>query len=103
MTDRKKFYLISSVTLTVLLLTLFVPTGRGRVIAAILLLPLAVISYVNIKKRVTPSMFHRQVLLLFTVIGLLYLVFYYVSILKFGYTLQLLRRNIVPRTGERFG
>ena len=84
--DRKKLYIISSVTLAVLLLTLFAPMGRGRIIAAILLLPLAIISLLTIKKRVALSMYEKQVLLLFTVIGALYLTFYYVSGLYFGFT-----------------
>ena len=84
--DRKKLYIISSVTLAVLLLTLFAPMGRGRIIAAILLLPLAIISLLSIKKRVALSLNEKQVLLLFSVMGLLYFVFYYVSALYFGFT-----------------
>ena len=68
--DRKKLYIISSVTLALLLLTLFAPMGRGRIIAAILLLPLAIISLLSIKKRVALSINTNQVLLIFSVIGL---------------------------------
>ena len=84
--DRKKLYIISSVTLAVLLLTLFAPMGRGRIIAAILLLPLAVISFLNIKKRVALSINEKQVLLLISFIGFLYLSFYYISAVYFGLT-----------------
>ena len=84
--DRKKLYIISSVTLAVLLLALFAPMGRGRIIAAILLLPLTIISLLSIKKRLALSLNQKQVLLLISVIGLLYLVFYYVSALYFGFT-----------------
>lgn len=84
--DRKKLYIISSVTLAVLLLTLFAPMGRGRIIAAILLLPLTIIALLSIKKRLALSINEKQVLLLFTVIGALYLTFYYVSGLYFGFT-----------------
>ena len=84
--DRKKLYIISSVTLALLLLTLFAPMGRGRIIAAILLLPLAIISLLSIKKRVALSINTNQVLLIFSVIGLLYLTFYYVSGAYFGFT-----------------
>ena len=48
--DRKKLYIISSATLAVLLLTLFAPMGKGRIIAAILLLPIAIITSLSIKK-----------------------------------------------------
>lgn len=86
--DRKKLYIISSVTLAVLLLTLFAPMGRGRIIAAILLLPLAVISLLNIKKRVALSINEKQVLLLVSFIGFLYLSFYYISAVYFGLTIS---------------
>ena len=82
--DRKKLYIISSVTLAVLLLTLFAPMGRGRIIAAILLLPLAIISFINIKKRVALSINEKQVLLLVSFIGFLYFSFYYISAAYFG-------------------
>ena len=82
--DRKKLYIISSVTLAVLLLTLFAPMGRGRIIAAILLLPLAIISLINIKKRVALSINEKQVLLLVSFIGFLYFSFYYISAAYFG-------------------
>ena len=84
--DRKRLYIISSVTLAVLLLALFAPMGSGRIIAAILLLPLAIICLLAIKKRVALSINEKQVLLIVSVIGLLYFVFYYVSALKFGFT-----------------
>ena len=82
--DRKKLYIISSVTLAVLLLALFAPMGRGRIIAAILLLPLAIISLINIKKRVALSINEKQVLLLVSFIGFLYFSFYYISAAYFG-------------------
>ena len=81
--DRKKLYIISSVTLVALLSTLFAPMGMGRIIAAILLIPAAVLIWMFIKKRLTLSMNSKQVLLLISVIGLLYSVFYYVSGLHF--------------------
>ena len=84
--DRKKLYIISSVTLAVLLLTLFAPMGRGRIIAAILLLPLAVISILSIKKRVALSINEKQVLFLVSFIGFLYFSFYYISAVYFGLT-----------------
>ena len=84
--DRKKLYIISSVTLVALLSTLFAPMGMGRIIAAILLIPAAVLIWMFIKKRLTLSMNSKQVLLLISVIGLLYSVFYYVSGLHFGFT-----------------
>ena len=84
--DKKKLYLISSCIFAVLLIALFAPMGSGRIIAAILLLPSAIISYFFIKKRVALSINSKQVLLIISTIGLLYLVFYYVSAVYFGFT-----------------
>ena len=53
--DRKKLYIISASILAALALTLFAPMGISRIIAAILLLPSAVICLLYIKKRVALS------------------------------------------------
>lgn len=84
--DRKKLYIISSSILVALLLTLFAPMGSGRIIAAFLLLPSAVLMPLFIKKRTALSINSHQVWLIVSVIGLLYFVFYYVSAVYFGLT-----------------
>ncbi len=84
--DRKKLYIISGSILAVLLIALFAPAGVGRILAALLLIAAAIISWFSIKKRIALSMNSKQVLLIITVIGLLYFVFYYVSALHFGFT-----------------
>lgn len=84
--DRKRIYIISSAILAALLVTLFLPNGSGRILAAILLLPSAVISVVLIKKRVALQTTSKQVLLVISMIGLLYTMFYYLSALRFGFT-----------------
>ena len=86
MKDRKKIYLISSAIFAALLIALFAPNGSGRIIAAILLLPAAIISALLIKKRVALSINSKQVLLLIGVMGLLYFTLYYLSALHFGFT-----------------
>ncbi len=83
--DRKKVYSISLSTLAALLVALFAMNGSGRILAAILLLPSAVITAWVIKKRSMPSLYSRQVLMIMGVIGALYLMFYYVSALHFGF------------------
>ena len=83
--DRKKLYLISASVLIVLLATLLVPNGSGRIIAAILLLPSAIATVIIIKKRVALSIYSKQVLLIVSTIGLLYVMLYFVSALKFGF------------------
>lgn len=84
--DRKKIYIISSSILAVLLVALFAPMGSGRILAAILLLPAAGITYVMIKKRLALSINKNQVTMIVTLIALLYFVFYYVSGVRFGFT-----------------
>ena len=84
--DKRKIYIISCSILAVLSLVLFAPNGIGRIIAAILLLPTAVFTALFIKKRVALSINKNQIVLIMGVIGLLYLVFYYVSGVHFGFT-----------------
>ena len=84
--DKKKLYIISSSILVALLLTLFAPMGSGRIIAALLLLPSAILISLLIKKRTALSINSKQVWLIVGIIGLLYLVFYYVSAVYFGLT-----------------
>lgn len=84
--DKRKLYIVSYVILAILLTALLAPAGSGRIIAAILLLPAAAVTWVLVKKRPILSMHRKPVLLLITVIGLLYLMFYYVSALAVGFT-----------------
>lgn len=84
--DRKRIYIISSSILAVLLLALFAPMGSGRIIAAFLLLPSAILIPLFIKKRTALSINSHQVWLIISIIGLLYFVFYYVSAVYFGLT-----------------
>jgi signal peptidase len=79
------------------------PNGSGRIIAAFLLLPVVVAAYILIKKRIALSINSKQVLFLISVIGLLYVVFYYVSGLYFGFIktgygskFDIITRFIVP-------
>jgi len=83
--DRKVLYIISLSSFALLLTLFFLPAGSGRVLAALLMLPLAVISLVFIKKRSIFSFNKRQVLLLMSVIGVLYVVLYYLTGFYFGF------------------
>lgn len=101
--DKKKIYIVSAAALAILILVLFAPNGSGRIIAAFLLLPIVLAAYILIKKRVSLSINKNQVLLLITVIGLLYFVFYYVSGLYFGFIktgyglkLDIITKFIIP-------
>jgi hypothetical protein len=83
--DRKRLYIISASILAILALILFAPMGTSRILAALLLVPAAILCSTQIKKRVALSINSKQVLLLISVIGLLYFVFYYVSAVYFGF------------------
>ncbi len=83
--DRKKLNILSIATLAVLLLVFILPGNSGRITAAILLLPLAALVWVFIKKRSILSLNTRQVIMLIAVIGVLYIILYYLTGLKFGF------------------
>ena len=86
MTDKKIIRIFSASTLFVLLLALFLPLGEsGRIIAAILLPPLAVLSFIFIKKRNIPSINRNQVLLIVIAAALLCVMAYYLTGLEFGF------------------
>lgn len=84
--DKKRLYIISGLLLAALLLTLFAPAGSGRIIAAIFLLPGAAACWFFLKKRNILSIYTKSVWLIVGVIGLLYVMFYYVTALFFGFT-----------------
>ena len=86
MTDKRIIRISSVSVLTVLLIVLLVPLGEsGRIVAAFLLLPAAVLISIFIKKRNILSINKNQVLLILTVIALLYVMACYLTGLKFGF------------------
>ena len=105
-TDKKKLYIISSLLLAALLIALFAPAGSGRIFAAILLLPGAVVCWFGLKKRNAPSIHAKTVLMLISVMGLMYMMLYYLSALVFGFVRtsyglrwQVIFRYILPIAG----
>lgn len=83
--DKKILHIISISSIAILLGALFLPNVTGRYIAAIILGIVAAIAWFLIRKRDVKSMYSRQVLMLVTTIGILYLALYYLSGLTFGY------------------
>jgi hypothetical protein len=70
----------------VLLLAFVLPLGEsGRIVAAFLLLPAAVLIPFLIKKRSILSINKNQVLLILTVIALLYVMACYLTVFEFGF------------------
>ena len=71
---------ITIASLAVLLLALVLPSEiSGRILAAILLLPLAIATYFLVKKRSILSIHKTMVLMIMATIGLLYIALYYLS------------------------
>ena len=86
MTDKKVNRIASASLFAALLLVLVLPLKEsGRIFAAILLLPAAIIIPYFVKKRPILSIYKKQVLLIISVIALLYVMFYYLSGMEFGY------------------
>ena len=98
MTDKRTVHIASFSVLTVLLIALILPQWEsGRIIAAILLLPAAVLLPLFIKKRNILSINKNQVLLIMTVIALVYVMLYYLTGLRFGFY-----KNPYRLTGSNF-
>ena len=86
MSDKRVIHIFSTSILAVLLLALLLPMGEsGRIMAAILLLPAAVLVPIFIKKRNILSINKGQVLLIVAVAALVFVMIYYLTGLKFGF------------------
>lgn len=86
MTDKRNVRITAVAILVALVIAFVMPLGEsGRIIAAILLLPAAAIIPIFIKKREITSIYKNQVLLLVTAIGLVCIMIYYLSGIKFGF------------------
>ena len=86
MTDFRINRIASASVFAALLAALILPLGEsGRIVAAILLLPSAVLCHVLIKKRNILSIHKRSVFAIITVIAVLWVMLYYLSGLEFGF------------------
>ena len=95
MTDKKKIRISSASVFLALLIALIVPFGEsGRIVAAVLLLPAAVLIPLFFKKRNILSINKNQVLLVVSVIAVLYVMLHYLTGLEFGFYKNLYRLNL---------
>ena len=86
MPAKKVLHIFSISVFTILLIALVVPiSGSGRMIAAILLLPAAILMPLMLKKRNIPRITTNQVILIMTIVALLYVMLYYLTGLSFGF------------------
>ena len=83
--DKKILYSISIFLFVMLSLVFFIPTNSTKIIVAALLIAYAIILNLLVKKKETKSIHSRQVLLLMSVIGLVYVMLYYLTGLHFGF------------------
>lgn len=83
--DIKKLYIVSITLFALLFLALFIPTENSRILAVTLLVPAAAIVLFLIRKRSIHSVNKRQVLLIMTVLGLLWVLMLYLLGKHYGY------------------
>ncbi|MBQ7384624.1 MAG: signal peptidase I [Clostridia bacterium] len=83
--DIKKLYIVSITLFALLFLALFIPTENSRILAVTLLVPAAAIVLFLIRKRSIHSINKRQVLLIMTVLGLLWVLMLYLLGKHYGY------------------
>ena len=95
--DKKILYTVSSLIPAGLLLAWLLPDG-GRMLAAILLLPAAILLSLLVRKRSILSYNKGQVLMLIAVISVMFLVLLYLSGLHFGFW-----KTIYPLSLQNFG
>ena len=90
MSDKRILHVISASVLAVLLIALFLPGEySGRITAAVLLLPVALVCRFFIKKRPTLSINKGQVLMIMSVISVVLLMLLYLTGLEFGFVRNL--------------
>lgn len=86
MTEKKIITVFSASVLAALLVALILPIGEsGRIVAAILLLPAAVLIAFFVKKRNTLSLHKRTIIWIMAASAVIYISIYYLLGLKFGF------------------
>ena len=83
--DKKLTYFLMSLLFVIVSLSLFIPFEYRRIVAAVSLSLLALLIFFVIKKRSLLSIYKWQVTLLMFIIGLLYLMIYYLPGIEYGF------------------
>ena len=104
--DRKRTYVIITMIFFVLFLSLLIPVSVRRIVVCGELVVLGLIVFYYIKKRSILSINKKQVAFLMLLIGLVYIMFYYLTGIEYGFyknfysTLKLrLLTHIIPIAG----
>lgn len=86
MTDKRVLRIITVSSFIVLLFAFLLPgASSGRITASVLLVPLSAITWFYIKKRSILSINKREVTMLMGLIGVVYIVLYYLTGINFGF------------------
>ena len=103
--DKRVLYVVTAIVFVSLLVSLFVGEGISRVMTAIMLIPLTIVTCILIKKRAIYSVSKKEVLLLMAVLGVIYIVLNHMSGIWFGYgkalsfrSTQVLLKYVLPIT-----
>ena len=83
--DKKILYILSSSIFVLLLGSFFVKFGSSKILTAYLLLPLTLITWLLVKKRMSVSINKKEVLLTVSVIAFLYVMLIQLLGITFGY------------------
>ena len=84
-TDKKRLYIVSISILAILFFALFLPIENIKLVFAVLLAGMAIATYFLIKKRSVLDMKKGEVTFLLFLMGLLYVVFIYITGIAFGF------------------
>ncbi len=93
-TDKKRLYLLSVISFAVLFFPLFLQAESSRIVAACLLLPLALLCILLLKKRDIQSIYKREATVLIAVAAVLFVTVLYLSGIKFGFYRNLIKFNL---------
>jgi signal peptidase I len=85
MKSENKVYLVELFMILILLFALFAPSIIGREVLAFIMLGLAFIVFSLFKKKKIHSIYHKQVIILLSLFGVLYVTLFYLLGLYFGF------------------
>lgn len=92
--DKRKSYILQSIICIILFFALFVPSIFTRIVLSIILTIFMIITYKTLKKRNIVSIYHRQVTLLMLLLGIAYLMIFYLMGLYVGYYEATVKFNV---------
>ena len=83
--DKKVLYFVSLIIFAVLFAALFIDLGSSKILAVCLLLPLTFLTRIAIRKRSSHSISKKEVLMLSTIIGVIFVILVEMTGLYFGF------------------